>query len=434
MIEQALSFLFNLTLPQLFSYFWPFFMLDMVRYVIIEGIVLAIYLPKRRKSAGQYEQARKQLFFDKPRVSVIVPGKNEGKHLPELVKSLSQQSYSNIELIVVDDGSDDMTPVICRGLEKQGKIDIFIRNDVRGGKASAANTALQFASGQYIVHLDADTHMADNAIEHMLIPFLMDQTIGCVGGDVRVANHADSLITQTQALEYTKSLMLGRTVSSQLGILRIVSGAFGAFRKDVLMQIHGWDVGPGLDGDITLKIRKLGYRVAHEPASVCYTNVPSTMTKLAKQRYRWDKSIIRFRLRKHLDILKPSKEFSWSNFISVADNLVFNLLLDLKWFFYFFQVIQLTPLYIMFILIINYILYALANLVQWLFSIRLQRSLNQKVDYKGLLFVPLMPIYTGFYLRFIRTFSYVMEFIHKRSYADAWNPWKVSKVAKRNKL
>ncbi|WNO59645.1 glycosyltransferase [Rheinheimera sp. MMS21-TC3] len=434
MIEQALVFLFNLNAWQLLGYFWPFFIIDMVRYVIIEGLVLLYYLPKRKRSASRYNAARKQLFKQKPLISIIVPGKNEGKHIPKLVQTLSEQSYPFFELIVVDDGSDDDTPQICLELERQGMIDCFIRNSIRGGKASAANTALQFTRGNYIVHIDADSHMASDALETIMLPFFMDPDIGCVGGDVRVANYSDSFATQVQGVEYSKSLMLSRTVSSQLGILRIVSGAYGAFRKDVLDKIYGWDVGPGLDGDITLKIRKLGYKVVHEPASVCYTNVPQGFWKLAKQRFRWDKSMIRFRLRKHRDILLPSAEFKWSNFIAVADNLIFNLFFDIKWFIYFFYIIQLNPTYIAFLLIINYLLYFASNLVQWLFSVIVQRRLGQTPNYQSVMFILLMPLYTGVFLRFIRTFSYVMEIVNKSSYVDKWNPWKVSKIAKQNKL
>ena len=45
-----------------------------------------------------------------------------------------------------------------------------------------------------------------------------------------------------------------------------------------------------------------------------------------------------------------------------------------------------------------------------------------------------MPIYTGLYLRVVRTYAYLMEFVHKISYYDPWKPWKVSKVAKKEKL
>lgn len=434
MIEQAFVFFINLSGWQLLGYFWPFFMIDMVRYVLIEGVVLLHYLPQRKRKAQLYSAARQQLFAEKPLLSIIVPGKNEGKYIPKLVETLRQQSYPFYELIVVDDGSDDETPQICRELERKGLIDCFIRNSIRGGKASAANTALQFAKGPYVVHVDADSHLAPDALETILLPFIMDADVGCVGGDVRVTNYRDSFATQTQGIEYSKSIMLGRTVASHLGVLRIVSGAYGAFRKDILNAIHGWDVGPGLDGDITLKIRKMGYKVVHEPASVCYTNVPTSYRRLAKQRYRWDKSMIRFRLRKHRDILLPSESFRWSNFITVVDNLFFNLFLDIKWVIYFFQIIQLSSGYIAFLLILNYFFYVLANLVQWVFSIIMLRSLGQKPNYQSVMFIPLMPIYTGTYLRVVRTFAYIMELLHKRSYIDKWNPWKVSKIAKQNKL
>ncbi|WP_333795951.1 glycosyltransferase family 2 protein [Rheinheimera sp.] len=434
MIEQAFVFFINLSGWQLLGYFWPFFMIDMVRYVLLEGAVLLHYLPQRKRKAALYAAARQQLFSQKPLVSVIVPGKNEGQYIPKLVQTLRQQSYPFYELIVVDDGSDDATPEICRELERNGLIDCFIRNEIRGGKASAANTALQFAKGRYIVHIDADSHMEQDALETILLPFLMDADVGCVGGDVRVANYEDSFAAQIQRIEYTKSIMVGRTVASHLGLLRIVSGAYGAFRRDILEAIHGWDVGPGLDGDITLKIRKMGFKVVHEPASVCYTNVPISYTKLAKQRYRWDKSMVRFRLRKHRDILWPSESFRWRNFITVADNIFFNLLLDIKWVIYYFQIIQLSSGYIAFLIILNYFFYVFANLIQWLFSAMMLRSLKQKPMYQSIMFIPLMPIYTGTYLRLIRTFAYLMELLHKRSYVDRWNPWKVSKIAKRNKL
>ena len=144
--------------------------------------------------------------------------------------------------------------------------------------------------------------------------------------------------------------------------------------------------------------------------------------------------MVRFRLRKHRDILWPSESFRWRNFITVADNIFFNLLLDIKWVIYYFQIIQLSSGYIVFLIILNYFFYVFANLVQWLFSAIMLRSLNQKQMYQALMFIPLMPIYTGTYLRLIRTFAYVMELLHKRSYIDRWNPWKVSKIAKRNKL
>lgn len=85
------------------------------------------------------------LYVDNPLITVLVPGKNEGKHIFKLVSSLREQTYQNLEVIIVDDGSDDDTPFICRDLEKDGYIDKYYRLNERGGKASAANYGVYHA-------------------------------------------------------------------------------------------------------------------------------------------------------------------------------------------------------------------------------------------------------------------------------------------------
>ncbi|MBL4621596.1 MAG: glycosyltransferase family 2 protein [Immundisolibacteraceae bacterium] len=433
MIEEAFRFLLNLEGREILYYFWPFLLIDFTRYVVLDIIILAWYLPKRWREQPLRLKARAELFAERPLVSVLVPGKNEGKHLTRLANSLTKQTYKNLEIIIVDDGSDDDTPIIGRALEKAGKISRFIRNEVRGGKASAANTALQYSNGKYIVHIDADSHLDDAAIETILLPFYMDSKIGAVGGDVRVANTTVSFATRLQGIEYMKVLSVGRTVTSTLNILRIIAGAHGAFRRDILDQLRGWDVGPGLDGDLSVKIRKLGLRIVHEPHAVCYTNVPISFPRLAKQRYRWDRSMIRFRLRKHSDVFRFDANFKISNFISFVENLVFNLLLNIKWWIYTLQLIILQE-FALYILIVNYFVYLMANIISFLCACVLYGKTITRKEWALFAFLPLVPIYTGIFLRLIRTFSHLMELIHKQSYRDKWNPWKVSRIAQQENL
>lgn len=320
--------------------------------------------------------------------------------------------------------------MIGRRLQREGKISLFIRNDIRGGKASAANTALRYAKGKFIIHIDADSHLEHNSIETILLPFYMDATIGAVGGDVRVANTNTSMATRFQTIEYLKSISTGRTVTSELGILRIIAGAHGAFRRDVLQRIYGWDIGPGLDGDITVKIRKLGFKVVHEPFAVCYTNVPVTFRKLAKQRLRWDRSLVRFRVRKHADLLLPSKHFRLRNFLASADNIFFNLFLDLKWWFYIVQLFIFGSSHIEVVLIINLMLYGTANVLEYAIAAMLLGRTMRRREMALWIYLPLVPLYTGVFLRAVRTFAYMAEFFFKASFFDAWNPWKVSRIAK----
>ncbi len=435
MLNELVDFINGLQGWDFFFYFWPFFLFDFVRYVLLDLILVPWYMIRRHLNREKWRQARRLLFRERPLVSVIAPGKNEGRNIPRLVDSFTHQTYKHIETVIVDDGSDDDTPWICRRLLRQGKIDRFIRNDMRGGKASAANTAIRHCHGKYVIHLDADSHLVDDAIEQILLPFYMEDPPGAVGGDIRVANMETSLATRVQGIEYLKSLTSGRTVSSQLGILRIISGAFGAFRMDVLHRLGGWDVGPGLDGDLTVKIRKLGLRVVHRPESACYTNTPILFRRLAKQRFRWDRSMVRFRMRKHRDILSPGANFKPLNFVSSVENIFFNLVLNLRWWVYIAQIILVAPDLVWLILVINYSLYTLSNLFEYILAmILIGHGHRRPEEFRLLLYVPLMPLYTGLFLRLVRTYAYLMEIIHKVSYRDRWNPWKVSSVCEREKL
>jgi cellulose synthase/poly-beta-1,6-N-acetylglucosamine synthase-like glycosyltransferase len=434
MLNETFDFVTGLSAAQLISYFWPFFLFDLTRYVLFDILILTLYLPRRKRNKQRRAEARRLLFHEKPLVSVIAPGKNEGKHIPNLADSLTRQTYKNLEIVIVDDGSDDDTEIICRRLLKAGKIDQYVRNEVRGGKASAANTALYYSTGKYVIHLDADSELRYDSIETILLPFYLDAKIAAIGGDIRVANLDSTMATRTQAIEYFKGISTGRTVSSMLGILRIIAGAYGAFRRDVLDRLGGWDVGPGLDGDITMKIRKLGLKVVHEPHAVCYTNVPTSFRKLARQRFRWDRSMVRFRARKHIDVLLPTSNFMLSNFIATIENLFYNIFLNLKWWFYVAQVIFFYGALLQNIIVVNYLLYTLANLVEFLVAVALLRKTLRKQDLMLMLYLPLMPLYTGLYLRIVRTYAYLMEFIHKASYSDRWNPWKVSRVVKKDRL
>ena len=428
--DDYVNFLLNLSPERFLRIFWFFVIFELFRYVILDFIVLlstrlTFYLTKRKR-----KEAYDRFMFEQPFVSVIIPGKNEGKHIYKLVQSLNAQTYKNFETIVVDDGSDDDTPIIGRSMEKAGLIDRFLRNDLRGGKASAANLALRFAKGKYIVHLDADCSFDFDAIEQVILPFYYNDRIGAVGGNVMVRNYTESLCTTLQCLEYYDTISVGRLISSHLGIYRIISGAFGAFRSDVMAKIQGWDIGPGLDGDITVKVRKAGYIVQFAPDAVCLTSVPNTFRKLAKQRQRWDKSLVRFRMRKHKDVFYPNKAFNWSNFLSFFENILYGFVLNFKWLFYLIDVLYNHFSQVQFIILTNFILYVMMNYFKFLVFSLFRKRKQASISY-FLIYVPCMVIYFGYFLRVVRMYAHIKELIFKASYDDPWNPLKTSKHAKK---
>jgi len=274
--------------------FWYFIFFEFGRYVVLEFWVLFVYWLGRKKRAAAWEAAKQALYNEMPLISLIAPGKNEGKNIFKLVKSLNEQTYQNVEVIIVDDGSDDETPIIGRNLEKNGLIDLFIRNDMRGGKASAANLAWRYSTGKFLLHLDADCSFDRTAVENIIIPFYLDPEIGGVGGNVKVRNGDVSLCARLQSIEYTKFKVL-------------------------------W-----------------------------------------KQRLRWSRSLVRFRLRKHLDVFLPHKNWRWGTFLGFVENIFYNFVLDLKWYIYIIDMIVNFSSWIWFLIPMNLALYMIAGFMQQL--------------------------------------------------------------------
>lgn len=427
MWEELFAYFNEMTTATFFRVYWYLFIIEIPRYLFFDYFILCMYYLRRFSQRNTYREAKSRFWADSPLVSILAPGKNEGKNIYKLVKSLEAQTYQNYEIIIVDDGSDDETPTIGRSLEKAGLIDLFIRNEVRGGKASAANLALRYAKGKYILHLDADSSLDRTAIERIITRFYVDEEIGCVGGNLKVRNDKDSLAATMQAIEYLMSISVGRIVTSYLGVYRIISGAFGAFKTDALKRIGGWDIGPGLDGDVTQKFRKMGYKVVFEDRAICLTSVPTSFKKLAKQRLRWSKSIIRFRLRKHIDVFVPTQNFTWLNMISSLENVMFNVVFAFLWLFYMIDIIIHFPETLPLVIAVKLCIYVVINYLQFFALLAISERWKQEI--KFLTYIPLKSIYNGYYMRIIRIMAYIKEIYFYSSYKDSWNPAKTSDKA-----
>lgn len=411
---------------------WYIFLLDIPRFLILEGVTLLYSRIKRFRTRGSWKKATDALWLERPLVTVLVPGHNEGRHLYKLIQSMYQQTYKNLEIIVVDDGSTDDTAMIGRSFERIGAIHRFLSASERGGKASAANLGLRYSSGKYVVHLDADSSLDQDAIEKILIPFYRYANVGAVGGNLTVRNQEQSLTATMQFLEYLQSINVSRIVLSQLRLYKIISGAFGAFPKQVLDRVGGWDIGPGLDGDITVKIRKLNYRVVFEEEAICKTHVPITWKALTKQRLRWSRSLVRFRIRKHKDVWMPDKNFSFLNFLTFFENIFFGLVLDVFWIYYMIKIIAVNPEFLLIWFPFKYSIYLILTFCQFLFSVAIAKN-KYEVLCKAM-YVPLYPLYMGYYMRIVRTIAYIDEFLFFDSYKDSWNPEKTSKKARENNM
>lgn len=417
----------NFASSALVATFWFLLFVEFPRYYLSD-IIMAIRhgLTFRSRQKRRYD-ARYHLYLERPLVSILVPGKNEGKNIYKLVRSLREQTYTNYEVIIVDDGSDDATPMICRDLERHGYINKFFRMPERGGKASAANYGLQHASGKYIVHLDADSSLDRDAIEKILLPFYEDRRVKAVGGCVKVRNAEESFCTVMQALEYMRTIQVGRMVSDMFGLYHIISGAFGAFDAEAIREVGGWDIGPGLDGDLTQKFRKAGYKVRFAENAICMTSVPTKWSDLYKQRKRWSKSLIRFRMRKHKDIFWSNHNFSFSNMFSNLENVIFDFAFNYIWMFYILTLIFSNTDRLIEILIVGWILRFSFSLVAF-FIMQCVSERSRQERHLGV-YLLFHSLYMGHFLRIARLAGHTEELFFRTSYKDKWNPKKTSVVA-----
>ncbi|MES2331659.1 MAG: sulfatase-like hydrolase/transferase [Bacteroidota bacterium] len=269
-----------------------------------------------------------------PTVTILAPAYNEGKTIVENVRSLLSIYYTNLEVIVINDGSkDDCLEKLINGYDLE-KIEFFVneqiptkevrgiyksRNNlyhklivvdkVNGGKADALNVGINVSSNNYLVCIDVDCILEQDALLKMIKPFL-EQTgkrVIATGGVVRIANSCviedgrlikvklpDDYLPRIQILEYIRAFILGRMAWSRLNGLMLISGAFGAFDKEIAIKCGGYDHKTvGEDMELVVRMRrymeehKEPYVVTYIPDPLCWTEAPNSFKILGRQRNRW---------------------------------------------------------------------------------------------------------------------------------------------------
>lgn len=418
-------FFASLTPEQMFVTFWPFLLIAAPRYLFSEFAIVALSL--RRKPARK-ARFRAALAADPPLVSVLLPGFNEAETLETTVLSLREQSYPNFEIIVVSDGSTDGMADVGRRLARRGWVRFF-EHHIRGGKSSAANFALRAARGDYIVICDADSTFDTDSIWYLMVEFYRPE-VTAVAGNLRARNVGCNLLTRCQAMQYLMSLGVGRRVSAWLGILFIVSGAFGAFRREPLVGTGGWDTGPGEDADLTTKARVAGGQVAFAPRAMCMTDVPDRWYAFFRQQMRWNRSTVRFRLRRYRWLLYPLRRpFSWTNLIGMLDIVMFQIIFAAIFPFYLAWLYFTYPGLFGYLVVGVMLLYVGVNYVH--FAVMMFFSERKRLDLKLLPYVPLYGLFMGWWLRIVRLIAYIDEWLFKRSYKEPYVPEYVQAESRR---
>jgi len=270
-----------------------------------------------------------------PGVTVIVPAHNESAGVVASVESLLRLQYPRVQIVVVDDGSRDGTSDVLRArfpmsatdeapvsplpvigtIESVHRFDehdaLLIRKTSMGRRADAVNAAVQYARHELVCMIDGDSILSPTALLRVVQPFIDDPTVVASGGIVRPANGAvlieaevdrvempDSLIERVQVLEYLRAFLVGRAGWSAIKGLLIISGAFGVFRRDTLIELGGLDA-QSLAEDAELVVaahrhhrsEREPYRIVFVADPVCWTEVPASWPAVARQRKRWSQGL-----------------------------------------------------------------------------------------------------------------------------------------------
>ena len=243
-----------------------------------------------------------------PSVSVIIAAYNEEKVINRTVEALLDSDYPNLEVIVVDDGSQDATAdVVLAAYGEHPKVRVLRKPN--GGKASALNRGLQAARGEIFVSLDADTLFARDTVSRLARHF-GDPKVAAVSGNVRVGN-AHNIWTRWQSLEYTTSQNFDRRGYDLLNCITVVPGAVGALRRDAVLAVGGYTSDTlAEDTDLTWKLRRAHWRIVNDNSAMAYTEAPETLQNLAKQRFRWAFGTLQC-LWKHQDAVGRHGAFGW---------------------------------------------------------------------------------------------------------------------------
>jgi cellulose synthase/poly-beta-1,6-N-acetylglucosamine synthase-like glycosyltransferase len=215
-----------------------------------------------------------------------------------------ESDYPGLELIIADDGSKDRTSaLVAERYAHDPRVTLMTL--VNGGKASALNRALQRASGEIVIALDADTQFLPDTISK-LVRWFSDERIGAVAGNARVGNRIN-LVTRWQAIEYVTAQNVERRALDALGAITVVPGAVGAWRRSALDAVGGYPEDTlAEDQDLTIAIQRRGWRVAYDVEAIALTEAPETFRALSKQRYRWSFGTLQC-LWKHRAVLKQGR-------------------------------------------------------------------------------------------------------------------------------
>lgn len=298
--------------------------------LFITGIVLSVGRILFMAILALVSKKREKAIPDnpaKPPVSIIVPAYNEELNAVRTVQSLLRQDYPQLRILFIDDGSSDNTyKTVSEAFAGDPRVEVHTKPN--GGKASALNYGIEISDTEYLVCIDADTQLKENAVSELMKKFDgQNGKVAAVAGNVKVGNEVN-MITRWQSIEYITAQNFDRRAFDLLNGITVVPGALGAFRKDALEAAGGFTTDTlAEDCDLTMRLHKNHYIIRNGNTALSYTEAPETIKQFLKQRFRWSFGVMQC-FWKHRDALFNPR---YKNFgmVAMPNILIFQMILPI---------------------------------------------------------------------------------------------------------
>ncbi len=223
-----------------------------------------------------------------PMISILIPCYNEEETIEETIENINKLVYPLKEIIVINDGSSDLTGDILQRLSVKYEDLRIIDCKQNRGKATALKLATFASKAEYLICIDSDAILDPYAAQHLIYHFLhKGERLGAVTGNPRIRNR-DTLLSKLQIVEYAS--IIGAIKRSQRiwGKIMTVSGVVVAFRKKALVDVGLWDHDMITeDISVSWKLQQKFWDIRYAPRALCWMLVPETIKGIWNQRIRW---------------------------------------------------------------------------------------------------------------------------------------------------
>lgn len=265
-------------------------------FIVLLGIINLLRMAMFLIGSDIYsllQTKRKKRFVNfLPKISVVIPTYNEKGTIIRAIESVLSNNYPQelLEVIVVDDGSEDGTSEIVNnfiGSTSTNRVKLLIQEN--SGKARALNNGIKkYCSGELVMCLDADSFLEKDALKNA-ISYFADSKIMALSANVKIIRRT-GLLNLAQLYEYLICYQMKRA-ESLFNCEYIIGGIGSIFRRSILDQVQYYDTNTVTeDIDLTMKILQLGNKenkTAYGADVIAYTESVLSIRDLLKQRYRW---------------------------------------------------------------------------------------------------------------------------------------------------